>query len=482
VHRPIALAALVAFACFFTGAARPERAAAPVSGGAWLSYGHDGQLTNFARTRGLTRATAHLLKQAWVKRLDGAVVASPLYASGITGVNRTTSLLLVATEGGTVYALRPRDGAPLWKRGFGVAASAACGSWGFSSTGAIDLRRRVLYVVSAQGFLHALDLRTGAERAGWPISITSDRVDAEYVWGGLRLVRDTLYVPVASYCDAAGSDGRFANGRLVAVDVVRRSQVAVFDPVPGENNLGGIWGWGGASVEPDGRALYTGVGNSRVYDRACDCFSDTAAYGDSVVKLTPGLKVVSWNRPKPFLATGDYDFGTAPLLFRPAGCPPLAAANSKLGTLYIWNRNRLGDGPRFRGALGDGVTAFVGQPSYSPSLRTIYESHVLITRRGKKVGDGIAAFSARLHCRFHLRWRTSIGVGNQPPPLVVGDVVFGSGGDNGGYAALDARNGRVLWRFRTAAATISPVIAAGGRIFAADYGGALHAFAVASRK
>jgi len=425
----------------------------------------------------LTRKTASRLKQAWAKKLDGPIVASPLYVGGLDGLPSAKNVLIVATEAGTVYALRPSDGLLLWKRTFGVVATVAqCGTWGISSTGAVDIRRQVVYVISADGWLHALDLRTGAERAGWPIGITTAHPDGEYVWGGLRLLRDTLYVPVASYCDAPGSDGVRAEGRLVAVDVKRAAQVAMFDPVPGDGNLGAIWGWGGVSVDPGGRRLYTGVGNSYIYDPGCDCYVDDAGYGDSIVMLTPTLQVLGWNRPRPYLSTGDYDFGTAPLLFQPRGCPALAAANSKLGAMYVWNRNRLKSGPRFRMALGDGLSPFVGQPSYAPPLRMIFESHVNISRKGRKIGNGVAAFSVDSRCRFHLRWRTSIGLGNEPPPLIVGDVVFAAGGDRGGYTALDARTGKVLWRLPTRNSTLAPVIAAGERIFAGDYGGVLRTF------
>jgi outer membrane protein assembly factor BamB len=75
-----------------------------------------------------------------------------------------------------------------------------------------------------------------------------------------------------------------------------------------------------------------------------------------------------------------------------------------------------------------------------------------------------------------------VGVGSEPPPLVVGDVVLAAGGDGGGYTALAARTGRVLWRFKTAAATLAPVIAASGRVFAADYGGVARAFVTAAAK
>ena len=71
---------------------------------------------------------------------------------------------------------------------------------------------------------------------------------------------------------------------------------------------------------------------------------------------------------------------------------------------------------------------------------------------------------------------------SEPPPLVVGQVVVAAGGDGGGYTALAARSGRVLWRFKTAAATLAPVIAAGGRVFAADYGGVARAFVIGARR
>jgi outer membrane protein assembly factor BamB len=471
--------AVVTFAAF-PGAPHSDRAARQsAEPEAWLAYAHDGQLTNFVRSASLTSATAGRLRLAWSTKLDGAVVASPLYAE-VSGIGK---IVLFETEAGTVYALRPATGAVLWKKTLGTMKPAAgCGTWGLSSTGAIDLRRAVVYAISADGLLHALQLRTGADRPGWPIPITAARSDVEYVWGGLRLLRNMLYVPVASYCDGPDAMGIPAEGRLVGVDVTRAAEVAHFDPVQGHGNLGGIWGWGGVSVDPKGQTLFTGVGNSTVYDPRCGCEIDTAGYGDSIVKLTPSLRPLGWNRPKPYLSTGDYDFGASPLLIRPEGCPPLAAANSKLGVMYVWNRDLLKNGPIFRKALGDGLAPFVGQPSYSPPLRMLFESHVLVTSGGKKAGDAVAAFSVESKCKFRLQWRTVVGVGSEPPPLVVGDVVVAAGGDGGGYTALEARSGRVLWRFKTSAATLAPVIAAGGRVFAADYGGVARAFVIGARR
>jgi putative pyrroloquinoline-quinone binding quinoprotein/putative pyrroloquinoline-quinone-binding quinoprotein len=472
-----AAALFVLLASLLVGSSSAHRSAARVSAAqAWLAYGHDAQLTNFVRLPALTPSSASRVKEAWHEKLDGAIIASPLYlGGGMGGLPASRSTVFVFTEGGSVYALAPGSGVVRWHRKLGVVQSAYCGTLGISSTGAIDVKRRVLYVISSDGWLHALDLATGADKSGWPISITADHADADYVWGAVRLLRNTLYVPIASYCDAPGADGHYTNGRIVAIDVDRAAQSAVFDSVPGDENLGSMWGWGGVSIDPKGQGLYVGVGNSRTFDPACQCMVDDAGYGDAMVKLTPGLRVIGWDRPGTIPNTGDVDFGSAPLLFQPRGCPPLAAANNKIGRTYIWNRNQLGRGTRASLLLGGGP-GYVGQPSYSPDLGMIFVSHVAVSRGSRFVGDGVGAFSFDSHCRIKRRWMTSVGLGNEPPPLVLGDVVFAPGGDAGGYALLAARTGRVLRRFKTQANTWAPAIAAGGSIFAGETDGTLHAF------
>jgi outer membrane protein assembly factor BamB len=475
----LGLAALAALAPL--AASSKPSAARPTADQNWLSYGHDAQLTNSLEP-GLTVAAARRLRQAWTKKLDGGIVASPLYVSGSAAASPLRDILIVATEAGSVYALRAASGAVLWTRKLGVVDSpASCGPWGISSTGAVDLTRGVVYVISADGWLHALGLRTGAEKSGWPIAVTADNHELEYVWGGLRLLRNRLYVPVASYCDAGESEDEFADGRLVAVDVERAVQTGVFDPVPGKDNLGGIWGWGGASVDPAGQFLFTGIGNSHAFDAGCNCIVDDAGYGDSVVKLRPDLRVSASGRPAGYPNTGDLDFGSAPLLFRPTGCPPLAAANSKIGTVFVWNRNAMGAGPLADIPIGGGY-AFAGQPSYSRALRMIYIAGENLPWVAPRVGDGVAAFSVDKRCRFHLQWRAKVGSGPAPPPIVLGDVVVAAGGFGGGYAALSARTGKAVWRFRTRTAALAPVIAVKGRIYAGDFAGNVRVFVPGTRR
>ena len=107
-----------------------------------------------------------------------------------------------------------------------------------------------------------------------------------------------IYVPVASYCDKANADGFLADGRLVAVDIVDATIVATFDVVPGRNNMGGMWGYAGTTIDPATGHLFTATGNSWVFDPECGCILEDVDYGESLVELDPDLHVIAANRPE----------------------------------------------------------------------------------------------------------------------------------------------------------------------------------------
>jgi hypothetical protein len=238
---------LLAVAAVSVLLAAPAQAATSLVRGndsAWLAYGHDDQLSNAVVSRVLDSQTVPRLAGRWTAELDGLVAASPLYAEPfVDGVRR--GVVYVATEGGSVYALSAADGSVVWQQAGAPAFLDACGTFGFgvSSTGAVDRGRSVLYVVGADGLLHAYDLATGAETAGYPVQVVASPAD-QYVWGGLRIVGSTLDVPVSSYCDQLDAAGLFPDGGLVAVDLTDPSSQAAFDSVPGPGNGGGIWGYG----------------------------------------------------------------------------------------------------------------------------------------------------------------------------------------------------------------------------------------------
>jgi len=436
----------------------------------WLSYGHDNQLTNAVSSDSVTMKSAARLEREWITNVDGPVFASPLSA-----LVDDRQLIFVSTENGSVYALAASTGRIVWQRALGTMTTADCGTWGITSTGAIDLDRKTLYVANADGRLYGLDLASGADVPGFPRTIVP-RSDFEYVWGGLRIANDRLYVPVASYCDA-GPASDFPDGRLFSIPLADPDALTEWQPVAGPGNLGGIWGWGGVSIDPDDGAVFTGVGNSHAWSDDCACYVDNAPYGNQIVALPPDLSSVLASDAPPLPTTADDDFGAAPLLFQPRGCPPLAAMNNKNGALYIWDRRNLAAGPLVPPIpLSDGINAFVGSPSWDDERQLLFDAQAVMVGPEGRLGNGVQTVVVDAGCRFRPLWQALTGDGNQATPLVVGDTVFATGGETGGFFALSALTGRRLWKYPTVGSTVATVITVGGMVFGADTAGWVYGF------
>ncbi|HZR91577.1 MAG TPA: PQQ-binding-like beta-propeller repeat protein [Gaiellaceae bacterium] len=469
--------------------------AAPAGAVDWPRFGGDAQLTNDVPTTRpgvIAAAVAPRLERRWTAALDGAIVASPLYADGVVVGGSARGVVYAATMAGSVYAVSALGGTVLWQRQLGTVDTGCeqeepgvASTFGVVSTGVIDRARNRLYVIGATGLVYALDLSTGETAPGWPVRIVAD-TGAEVVWGGLTLAGNRLYVPVASYCDQPGADGSLANGRLVAVDVDAAAIAATFDVVPGAGDFGGIWGFGGASVDPLSGHLWTATGNSWVYDPGCGCIVETAGYAESVVELDPDLHVVASSRPQGIPSVeGDTDFGSTPLLFQPPGCPRLAAAQSKSGFLYVWRRDALGAGPIWSAFIGpaDLDHPFVGEPSWSPELDMLYVADARgYDAQGAIVHfDAVDAFAVGPGCSFPdtPTWTTpDIGAGPKAPPLVSGDVLFVVGAEVPALYALDAATGALLWSTSFPGSVFAPPAFAGDEVVAGDTSGDLAAFGI----
>jgi hypothetical protein len=332
-----------------------------------------------------------------------------------------------------------------------------------------------LYVANADGRLYGLDLATGNDVVGFPRTIVR-RTDFEYVWGGLRIADGRLYVPVASYCDA-GPAADFPDGHLFEIPLDDPDALVDWEPVAGPGNLGGVWGWGGVSVDPTTGTIYTGIGNSHAFSDACSCYVDNAPYGNQIVALTPDLSSVLDHDEPVLPTTEDDDFGAAPVLFQPHGCPPLAAMNNKIGALYLWDRSKLSAGPLDAPIpLSDGINAFIGAPSWSGARQTFFDAQAVLFGPNGRLGNGVKAFVVDPGCKFRLLWSALTGDGNQATPTVVGDVVLATGGETGGFFALSALNGRRLWQYPTIGSTVAPLITVGGMAFGADTEGWIYGF------
>jgi hypothetical protein len=403
------------------------------------------------------------MRPAWTRKVDGTVFAGPVI--GGSGARRR---VIVATEAGTVYALNATNGSVVWSRSITKPVPACGGTYGVSSTPALDVAHRVVYAIGAAGYLTALSLDDGSVR--WRLQLVT-RNTVEHVWSAVRLVGSSAYVAVASYCDAPDKDKKPPDGYLLRVDLAHHKVTAKFDVVPGPDNLGGIWSWGGVSVDPATGAIFTSTGNSIVTSEGS--LIEGAGHAERVLQLTPSLRVADETPPQTLAAEnrGDEDFGATPLLFHPTGCPALVAANSKNGRTYAWRRGGLSKAPVFDAKLGPTRPGdpFLGQPTYIPALHLLVIAQTVFGTGTR----GISAYAISSKCTFARRWDLNIGGGPQPPPIAIGGVLVASAPASQDVKLIDAKTGVIIAALDPGQPVVAPLASDGRSIFAATTAGTI---------
>jgi hypothetical protein len=312
--------------------------------------------------------------------VDGDVYAQPLYLLNVTipgkGVH---NVLYVATEHDSVYALDADDSSginssPLWQTSFinpaggittlsssDVNCDAIAPEIGITSTPVIDPGTNTIYVLAATkengSFfhrLHALDITTGAEKFGGPVTIqatypgTGDGSSHGTLTfdslkhlnrAGLLMSNGNIYLTWASYCD----NDPF-HGWVMAYDKtsLQRNGVWVATPNGGD---GGIWMTGaGMSADPSGNLFFaTGNGSFETSGNPVD-------FGDSIVKMTlngNSFNVIDYFTPfdQQYLDVNDLDLGSGGILLLPdqsgSHLHELVQAG-KEGSIYVVDRDSMG--------------------------------------------------------------------------------------------------------------------------------------------
>lgn len=338
--------------------------------------------------------------------IDAYSFTQPLYAPGVNIPNvGVRNVVYVGTGKNTLYAFDAdgRQSTPLWTRSLnnggtpipsGDAQSSNNGTEiGITGTPVIDPATQTLYVVSAskhgtgvyKQFLNAVDLGTGAHKAGSPVEIrasypgTGDNNNGagQVLWSALRQnQRPALALHNGVVYIGWGSHHVIDpwHGWLVGYRASDLTQVAVYNTTPNTRH-GGIWMGGGAPSVDESGALYIVSGQGTFTgDRG------GPDLGDSVIKLRPGtggvgLAVEDYFTPfnQHTLNIYDLDLGASGVLIPPqqigSTTPRIAILGSKEGDIYVVNRDSLGRyNPTNNSQIVqymDGATgAFRGIPTY----------------------------------------------------------------------------------------------------------------------
>jgi putative pyrroloquinoline-quinone binding quinoprotein len=434
-------------------------AGAQVTGG-WLVYGNDLPRTSATATS----LSAPSVRPAWFTPISGRVSAQALVAED-TG-RRT---VYVATSKGVVYAIG-ESGYIRWRTELGQ-LERICGQidgYGVTGTPAIDRGTSALYLVDAFGRLHALDLATGEERPGWPVTLYPD-FRRELVWGALTIVKGSIYLGTGSYCDRA------MEGKVFRIEIATRA-VSQWNTVPKRLGGGGsVWGWGGIAYSATRDALFLATGNAfRGGANVGKRFRESAGFGERLVEVGLDLSVRASNHPSEIRAPLDLDFVGSPVLF-PHRCGELVAILNKDGFLYVWRSARIARGRLFSVRLAKPTLAapLITQIAYSPLTRALYA-----TTPSRLVRVDIDA-----RCRGRVAWSKPVGGGLlNGSPTVAGSTLWLAENDVDGSALLgfDARTGRGRFRAKLAGPAVVAPTVVGRRLYLPTYTGGVQGFALAS--
>ncbi len=370
----------------------------------------------------------------------------------------------MGTSAGRVYAFAA-NGYLRWQADFGDLGRPCdqLDGYGVTGTPVVDPDARALYAADAYGWLHGLDLATGAERPGWPVRLFGDYLN-EHVWGGLLRAGGSVYVPTGSFCD-----GRPMEGKLIRVSLATGA-ITSWLPVPAQlGGGGGMWSLGGAAYSPRRRSLYVATGNAfpggtNVGRR----FRESAGLGERIVELSLDLKVLSSNHPRDVHQRLDLDFSGGPILAERPGCPELVAALNKNGRLYAWRSGRLQAGPVWSAPLrtGNEYVPAIGQPAWSPRHHSFFFA----------IGNRLTRLAVSGECRPHVAWRAPVPHAyTHGSPTVAGDRIWLSvSGPEAGLIAVDARSGRIRTRIRLDGDAYGAPVVLDGALYLGSFSGMLH--------
>lgn len=409
----------------------------------WPVYHHDPQRSGAS----LDTPAPGPLTIAWRASLDGAVWAQPLEVNGE---------LIVATEGDSLYALDPADGAVAWRTHVGTPVPEAdlpCGDifpLGITGTPAYDPATDSIFAVAEElgpeHVLYALNPATGAVRWSRSVDIPIPSENPAAVQQRPALAIANGYV----YIGFGGLDGDCSQYRGAVVGVPTTDQGPELRYIVPTSGEGGVWATGGPVLGP-GNDLFVSTGNGAATAPPWDG-------SDSVLELSPSLHLLAAFAPTSWAADNahDLDLGSVSPTLLPDGYLFIAG---KSGVGYVLRQSSLGGvgGQVFQatvcgGGMAFGASAFASQSVYLPCA------------------SGVEAVAVTGSGHFAEQWQTSSGADG--PPVLGGGCVWSVDTASGVLYALSRAQGTPVARISVGAVPhfTSPILLGAEAVVGTDSG------------
>ena len=458
----------------------------------WDSFGFDLQRTGynpFESTVGANNVGS--LQKLWSVNVGYDMVHEPVLASGVYVNSQATNVLYAGSgKGSTMYAINATTGAIVWQMAVpsaGYRCDRTNMTFSIGETPAIDRGKNLLYFGDGHNQVHAVDLATGKEAYGWPVTIADYTPDHNFMHGGLTYnpLNGLLYAVTGSTCDLTPW-----YGRIVAINTSVPNIAGSFFTMSGTASAGasggGIWGPGGGSIDPTTNNVFVATGNADTSQGA----EQNAGYAEQVIELSPTLNtIVAGNYPPnipQIYGQQDFDFGATPLLFQTNGCPAMLAAVNKSGMFELYDVSSLSYGPIQFIAMSIPTNKgdFVGVPAFDPVTGYVYVGMPATTGIYK---SGIAAFKMRPNCTLNAKpvWNKHFGPDAshanaqtaRSPLSIANGVVYVANYTHRTEFAFDAKTGAQLWSVALPDVGNVGTVIANGMVYVSSKDGTITAWA-----
>lgn len=444
----------------------------------WQTFGYDLQRTGYnSKETTINTGNVSSLKALWAQNasVGNGAVGEPVVAMNVNVNGTLTNMLYTGAQSGLLYAINADTGATVWTQQLGTTPY-KCGTFGIEGTPVIDRASNRIYVPDGLDQVHALDLATGAEAPGYPVNI-APTPDHNFIYAGLTYnpANGILYAETSSTCDIVPWYGR--------IDAIMASTGAIlgtFFPTQGTSG-GGIWGFGGASIDPSTNNVFIAVGNADTTGGV----AQNSYYAEHIVELSADVSTVLASNYPALHNSIDADFGATPLLFQPPGCPSLLAALNKSGDFVLYNRGNINNGPvqQIQMSISTDAGDFIGVPAYDPVTNLVYVG--LPSTFGSYV-PGMAAFGITGACKLNPTpvWSAAFGPDGalttndvpRSPITIANGIAYVAGFTDDTVHAFDASNGTPLWSGALNSLGVSGPVVVNGRLYVAAYGGSVYAW------
>jgi quinohemoprotein ethanol dehydrogenase len=366
IHRP--LCAILATAIAATGSAPSRAAQRPLPAGwvdaarlahaarepgEWYTVGRDGGQTYYSPLDAINTRNAGRLGFAWQYRLGmrRGVEATPIVVDGV---------MYTSGPWGHVYALDAASGKPLWT--YDPQVPGAYGRYACCDVvnRGIAVWKGRVYVAGLDGYLHALDARTG--RPIWRVNtLPPHPAGSHYFVTGAPIVAGDVVVIGYGGADFKGNRGSVAAYSLATGKFRWRFYTVPRDPRLGRQDQPHLraavktwpprydWSmgaggavWGGLAYDAKLHLVYFGTANAAPYHGGMD----PARYGDelyvaSIIAVHAGTGAMAWHYQEVPAEGWDYDTTNPLILTRlTVGGRPrqVIMQASKDGFLYVLDR------------------------------------------------------------------------------------------------------------------------------------------------